>query len=284
MALMLSLTLLIGCGTPELAPARATAVVVVIEPSPTPLPTPTPTPTPLPTPTATPRPTVIPTATPRPTATPTTPRPTPTPPRAAPTPTATRPASGSYTSNFSSWGTSEVAEQYRRSFDTAAGEYRIALLKDDQYWSFYAPEGQTFADFVLEVEGRRVAGPDTTGYGLVFRRQPRGSNPNEVSARYIFSITTEGTFSLILVNPNGSDETLQPSIPSPAIRRGNEINRLSVTGRGDQITLAINGQAVGRTYRATVLNAGEIGVYVEAPPNANGVVVGFKDLRLTLPR
>ncbi len=231
-------------------------------------------------PTATP--TMAPATTPSPAITPTTtatPLPT-TPPTASPTVVPT--PAGGYAANFATWPTGDQGN-VRTRFDPAGGEYRVALLGRRDGRSLYAPGESRFDDFTLEVDARRVGGPEEDGYGLVFRRQPRG--PNDVTnARYIFYVTTNGFYRLYLVNANGTTQDIQPPTPSSAIRRGAAANHLTVTCRGNRITLAVNGQTLG-TYNATVTGAGEIGIVVAVPDDATragpGIDAAFSNLRLT---
>ncbi|HET8625772.1 MAG TPA: hypothetical protein VFL91_00020, partial [Thermomicrobiales bacterium] len=203
---LLALLLLAACGAPD----EKTALVAAVEPSPTATPLPT----------ATPRPTA--TATAPPTATrppaPTAPPPT----RALPSATATTAArptaapAGGYAADFSQWYVGETAGKYRTDYDKAADAYHLTIIENDYNVSVYAPEGRTFTNFVLEVDARRASGPDAGGYGLVFRRQPRGNN-DAASVRYIFYVQPEGHFGVYLVRPDGSEQTLQAPTPSAAI-------------------------------------------------------------------
>ncbi|HET8628105.1 MAG TPA: hypothetical protein VFL91_11825, partial [Thermomicrobiales bacterium] len=110
-------------------------------------------------------------------------------------------------------------------------------------------------------------------------RQPRGNN-DAASVRYIFYVQPEGHFGVYLVRPDGSEQTLQAPTPSAAIKVGSATNHLAVACQGDKITVSINGQAVG-TYTATVLNAGEIGLYASSPTNTGNLEAVFTNLRLT---
>ncbi len=272
---LLLLTLAItACGAPEgtaiaaLVPPTATATATATA---TPTPTPTPTVPPTPTPTATP--TRVPTRSPTATAT-VAPRPT--------TPVAVATTVGGYTSNWRSWESGEdTTNKLRRTYDAAQNEYRVAVLADDQEWSFFAPEGQKFQDFTLEVEGRKVDGDDSAGYGLVFRRQPRQGD--KASERYIFYVTAQGRFSLFQVTADGTSRTLRP-LDAPnqqgVIKVGDAPNRLQVTSRGNQIVLAINGTSVYTLNNATITQAGEIGIFAKTPAGVPSAEFAFKNLQL----
>jgi hypothetical protein len=267
LALLTLAPLLTSCGTPA-----GTAVAVLAEPTATP--------------TATPRPT----ATPTPTSTPSPPTPTPTPrpvtPTAPPTATAgTEPTAvstpvvtTSYTVNWSKWpqGTTQD-NSYRRSYDAAKNEYDVALIEDDLELSLFAPEELKFQDFVLEVDARRINGLDSIGYGLVFRRQPKGDN-DQASVRYIFYISPQGLWSLFLVNKDGTTKTIRDLNPSSSIKVSNATNHLTVTCQGTKITLAANGQTLDTIDNATLTSPGEIGVFVLSPVNDHSTEVAFKNL------
>ena len=270
-----------ACGAPT-----GTQVAALVPPTATPTATATATPTATPTPVP---PTA--TATVPPTATPTS-RPLPTPTRtvatatAVPIPRATTPAAavpaGSYRGDWRDWAMGEdTTNKLRRTYDAAQDEYRIAVLSEDQEWSFYAPEGQRFQNFVLEVEGRRIDGPDSVGYGLVFRRQPRQGD--QASERYIFYVTAQGRFTLYQVMADNTSRTLRPLDAAGAgvIKVGDTPNRLRVTARGNQVTLAINGTDVYTLNNATIAQAGEIGVFAKTPPGVDTAEFGFKDLQLS---
>ncbi|HET8627369.1 MAG TPA: serine/threonine-protein kinase, partial [Thermomicrobiales bacterium] len=109
-------------------------------------------------PTATP---VPPTATTMPpTATTVPPTPTPVPP--TPTPVLTT----AYRANFATWWSGSDAGQDQVAVDPATGEYRVKVLAANSGLWLPAPDAPAFGDFVLQVDARRVAGPDAGAYGL----------------------------------------------------------------------------------------------------------------------
>ena len=284
--LPLVLLLLSGCGTPA-----STAVASLVEPTATATPAPTATATPRPTATATLPPTATVTRVP-PTATTTTaPTPARTPPivpttRATVAPTGTRATTppGSYAADWSTWESGDdPAGQFRRTYQRARDEYRVTVLEEDQEWSFFAPEGQTFQDFTLEVEANRVSGSDTIGYGLVFRRQARKEGA-AASERYVFYVTPQGRYSLFQVNADKTRRTLRPleapGIPS-VIAVGDGTNRLRVTCQGTKSVLAINGVEVFTLNNATITQGGEIGIFAQTPAGVADMTVAFRRLALT---
>lgn len=271
---------LIACG----GPAPTPTLPATVQPSATTLPAATATGTTMPiaiAPTATI--TSPPTATiPAPTAIVPVPTSTGAPPAATGTPAAIL-----YAAAFATWFTGIETDPlpFRASYDPASGEYRLALTDPARGYIYYryAPEGRGFADFRLDVEARRVAGPTNGGsYGVVFRARPSTSGDRAV-AQYNFYVTADGTFALILLPPTGPATTVVPRTPSPAIGTGEATNRLTVICRGDTITLAINDQTVG-TFEATLQGMGAVGLYVANPANPVGAVgmeAAFRNLRVT---
>lgn len=274
------LLILVACGGTAPAPLST----ITVQPAATATPATSPTSTTVPTATALPA-----TAISRPTATVpvqtvTTPIPTLT--NALPVATRT-PATILYAADFATWfvGAETDPLPFRAGYDPASGEYRLALTDAARGYIYYryAPEGRGFADFRLDIEARRVAGPTNGGtYGVVFRARPAASGDRAV-AQYNFYITADGTFALNLLPPVGPVTNVVPRTASPAINAGEATNRLTVICRGNRITLAINDQTVG-TYEAALQGEGAIGLYIANPANPSGPVgmeVAFKNLRVS---
>lgn len=95
-------------------------------------------------------------------------------------------------------------------------------------------------------------------------------------ARYALVILPSGSFSFDIVTADGQEQVLHSRSPSPAIRTGGAVIRLTVRCDGATITLAINDQVVA-THDGAALRAGEIGLIVTGP----GAEVAFHDLRVT---
>lgn len=243
------------------------------------------------------------TATPLPTGTPIVPG-------TAPTATATMPASATvsarpagtasattrtatstaalYVADFATWFTGEKSAPVpiRASYDPAAREYHLAIASADTYFSYYGylPKRSRFADFRLDVDVRRVAGPANGGdYGILFRAQPQAAG-DATNARYILLLQPqEGYFALNLINATGPATNIAPRTTTPTINRDGATNHLTVICQGGTISLAINNQSVG-TFPATLLTAGEIGLLVENPRDpagSAGMEAAFSNLRIT---
>lgn len=198
---------------------------------------------------------------------------------------ASTPVAPIYTADFATWfsGTESAPFPFRAGFESASGEYRLALTDARRGYVYYrsVPDGRTFGDFRLDIDARRVAGPDNGVYGVVFRIQPPVAGASTFE-RYNFTVTPEGFYSLNLIKTDGTATIVAPRAASPAINKEDAVNRLTVIARGTQITLAINGQTIG-TFSGPVAGPGGVGVYVGNPPNSAapvGMEAGFSNLRI----
>ncbi len=200
---------------------------------------------------------------------------------------AATPVSALYVADFATWfiGEEPAPVPFRTTFNPASAEYHLAITSARQYFSYYryAPEGRGFADFQLDVDVRWVTGPDTGGsYGVVFRAQ-RQAPSDQTSARYALFINADRTFSITLVNADGTSVAIAPKTASAAIGENGKPQHLTVICKGTTLSLAINGQAVG-TYPALLTTEGAIGVIVANPRDPSGptgIEVAFGNLRLT---
>jgi hypothetical protein len=169
-----------------------------------------------------------------------------------------------YRADFANWFSGQEGGEFplRASLDPASGEYRLALVGPQRGYGNYRtiPDERRFADFQLDIDLRKVAGPDNAVYGVVFRVQPALPGARTYQ-RYSFVVTGSGTYSVTLVNPDGPATVIAPRTASPAIARGNENNHLTVVCRATQITVAVNGETMG-TFTGPVVSAGTVGLYI----------------------
>ena len=169
-----------------------------------------------------------------------------------------------YRADFANWFSGEEGGGFplRAALDPATGEYRLALVGPQRGYGNYRtiPDERRFADFQLDVDLRKVAGPDNAVYGVVFRVQPALPGARTYQ-RYSFVVASSGTYSVTLVNPDGPATVIAPRTASPVIARGNESNHLTVVCRASQITVVVNGETMG-TFTGPVVSAGTVGLYI----------------------
>jgi hypothetical protein len=116
----------------------------------------------------------------------------------------------------------------------ADGQYFIFVKAQEyNYWSM---AGETFQDFVIEVETTQLDGPDNNDYGIILRYQDDANF-------YSFEISGDGyyTFNKLV------DDELFDIIPwqeNRAIKQGNSHNTLRVEAVGPNFTFYINNELV----------------------------------------
>lgn len=205
----------------------------------------------------------------------------------APQPTATpTPNSAVYKADFANWDSGVKGAPYpaRLSYDAATHEYLIALTEATRAYAYqvYSPDPQKFADFQLDVDARRVAGPVNGSYGVLFRIQPRSANDKANADVALLVHPDEQYFALNLLMADGTGKNISKG-NTAAISKGDATNHLTVVCQGDSVTVAINGHPVG-SYSTTLLTAGAVGLVVSSPPNPSGPVgtqAAFANLRIS---
>jgi hypothetical protein len=138
---------------------------------------------------------------------------------------------------------------------------------NQQYWpQNLAP----VSDQSLTVDARRVSGPVSAFYGLMFRRDAAGSF-------YLFQVRDDQLFSVSLYQNQWislSDWTRSDAI------RPNQPNRLNVTAIGSHFTFAINNQPLGYIDDSR-LSSGAPGVFFNMDPGQ--AVFEFSNFELRTP-
>ncbi len=166
--------------------------------------------------------------------------------------------------DFGDWPVGPTGGPYpaARDFAPADGSYQVALTdqRKGYYVTFYAPSPQ-YSDLALDVDARRVAGPDDTAAGLVARVTSYGP-PLIGDASYVFLVRADGAATLFFDAPDGERHVLLPPTTFAAIHRGDAPNHLRLVCRGATITIAVNGTTLG-TYPTEAAWPGRFGVATE---------------------
>jgi hypothetical protein len=156
------------------------------------------------------------------------------------------------------------------------GDQLVIGVNNAQTVQYATLDGETFADFVLEVDATFAEGNPANSYGVLFRI----SGPNQF---YRFEVTGAGFFAVERHDGEGSWTRLTDGWQEAgAINQGlGATNRLRVAAVGESLTFAINGQEVaafsdaGYYHGSVALDAGTF-----ARP---GVRVIFDDLIVLRP-
>jgi len=148
------------------------------------------------------------------------------------------------------------------------GEYYV-LVKRPNLVSWGYP-GRTFTDFRLEVDARKVGGPDNNQFGVIVRRR---DNDNF----YMFVIASNGYYGA-WKRVNGEWETLMAWNASPHINQGQSTNRLTVMAQGPNFSFHVNGEHLVDVTDASFAG-GDIGLVAGAYDEV-GVRIHFDNLKV----
>lgn len=161
--------------------------------------------------------------------------------------------------------------------DYVDGQYQVAVAAaDTEAWGL---AGLDLNDMQIEVAAARAAGPLDNAYGVLCRFTRAGSLNNF----YFFQISSDGYYAVgkvikdavTYLNPAGGFEPLAALQPDPAP------NTLTATCRGDQLTFAVNGQAVG-VFTDRDLTHGDIGL-LAGTYTEGGVQILFDNVSVRQP-
>ena len=136
--------------------------------------------------------------------------------------------------------------------DIVGGKYKWTLSANQPLVSREIPNVGTASDYLVGVEGRRVSGPNTCGYGVSLRDDYHSLYLLVVNGDQTWRFGRADTYAPLTALAQGS---------SPAIRR-DEANRVQVVARGGAYTLFVNGEFVGEV-RDAALEGKSIGIGVE---------------------
>jgi hypothetical protein len=206
---------------------------------------------------------------------------------ATPTVSASPPSASNalYVADFHTWFTGEVGGQYplRASVDPTTGEYRLALTDPQGGYVNYrtAPEDQTFKDFKLDVDLRRVAGSDKGFYGVVLRVQAALPRARTIE-RYLVTISADGFLTFNHIAADGTVTRVAPRTELPEIAKGNASNHLTIVCKGEDFTVSVNGKVLG-PFRGPLATGGTVGVYLGTTPGAtpNDLEVAFSNFTIS---
>ena len=176
-----------------------------------------------------------------------------------------------FSSSFSGWYT-KVEELGVT--DYADGEFRIYINEPSTIrWS--NPD-RTFGDVVIDVDARKVGGPDDNGFGVICRYLD-GNN------FYYFAVSSDGYYviSKYVDNEYTTLGTGQYE-PSEVIKTGDgSINQIHAECVGNRLQLAVNGQVLA-DFRDDSLTSGDVGLFASSYDEL-GVDIYFDNYRVTAP-
>ena len=118
----------------------------------------------------------------------------------------------------------------------------VITVHDPDYiaWSYAS---QYYADFVVEVEAAKSAGPNDGVYGVLFRCV-------DTINYYAFVVNATGSY-LVAVRVNNEWVNLIPLTKNSAIKSGTATNKLAVVAQGDYFSFYANGVLLNEVVDST---------------------------------
>lgn len=159
------------------------------------------------------------------------------------------------------------------SSDYVDGAYRIEVKqKNFEAWSV---PGLEFSDVIIDVEVKKIAGPDNNVFGVICRY----NKPNNF---YFFLISSDG-FAGIGVYHDGERALLsgENMLPANSINTGASSNNLHVECIGEDLLLFVNDVKVYEV-KSTELQSGDVGV-IAGTYETSGVEIEFDDFSVKNP-
>ena len=172
--------------------------------------------------------------------------------------------------NFSS--TSSGFEEWDQ-FDSVGayedGTYTIEVLVPNMfYWS---NTGDSYSDFVVDVDTVKRGGSDDNHFGLVLRYQDSDNF-------YMFNVSSDGMYSFGYYEDDEWTAIVKWTDSSVINQGDNSRNHLTVEAVGDTFTLMVNGEVL-EIVHDTTFSSGDIGMYAGSIDDP-GTKIAFDNLAI----
>ncbi len=178
----------------------------------------------------------------------------------------------SFSDNFDSPGDWRTISDADVEIDYADGGLSIQLnVINLAVWTV---AGRKFKDGAVSVSARPVAGPDDNAYGLVVRHV-------DDQNFYRFEISGDGYFAIQVPQGAFGWEPLVDWTESPAIKQGQESNRLKVECQGASMVFYVNDAELAR-IEDDRYSEGDVGL-IAGTFYTPGTRVLFDDFQIELP-
>lgn len=157
--------------------------------------------------------------------------------------------------------------------DYLNGVYRIDIEQPNfEAWSV---PGFDFSDVLIDVQAKKIAGPDNNVFGLICRY----TKPNNF---YFFLISSDGYAGIgLYLDGERSLLTGEHMMPAEMIAIGGSENHLQAECVGDQLKLYVNDELVYEV-QSTALPSGDVGL-IAGTYDVPGVTIDFDDFRVRNP-
>lgn len=158
--------------------------------------------------------------------------------------------------------------------DYTDGGYRIFVNKPN--WYFWSNPNLQFTDVVIDVDARKLAGPDENDFGVICRYK------NEQNF-YFFTVGNDGFYGVSKVI-NGEESLIgmdRMQFNDTAIKLGSDSNHLTAECVGNRLTLTVNGTVLADVTDSD-LTSGDVGL-IAGSYDAPGVDILFDNFVVTRP-
>jgi hypothetical protein len=182
------------------------------------------------------------------------------------------PFQDSFDNPRSGWG-EDQRDEFERGYEN--DEYFIELYTPD--WFAWARSGKQLDDVSVETNVYLASGAPDGHFGVLCRYV-------NADNFYYFAISADGYYAIFsrvdgemgILTGNGSG-----MIPSPAIKTGGEVNRITAVCRGNELSFSVNGQLLD-TVTDRDHARGDVGLGAGSGP-AGSALVRFDDFSMTAP-
>jgi hypothetical protein len=158
--------------------------------------------------------------------------------------------------------------------DYQDGGYRILVNKSN--WYFWSNPGLQFTDVVIDVDARKIAGPDENDFGVICRYKDEQNF-------YFFTVGNDGYYGISKII-NGEEVLVgmdQMQFNDSAIKLQGAANHLTAECVGDRLTLTVNGTVLA-DVKDTDLTSGDVGL-LAGTYDTTGVDILFDNFVVTRP-
>jgi len=145
----------------------------------------------------------------------------------------------------------------------ASGGYFFEITKPN--WFVWTTSAKEFGDTRIEIDARHASGSNDSHTGIICRLDDAG-------AFYYLAVSPDGYYGIFRRLDSGSLEAINEAramVHSPAIKTGNESNRIEAVCEDNQLSLSANGELLETVIDGT-LRKGRVGF--GAGSGANGTV------------
>lgn len=169
----------------------------------------------------------------------------------------------SFTNNNTGWDLTSLAGK----FSVKVGGGSMVLEDDNNKLLPELLPGKSFTDFRLYVDATLTKGDPNNGYGVMIRETSiQGGN---LGSFYCFELYGDGSYAIFkgTLDATGRSKrnTVQTYMVNNAIAKAGNINHITVTAKGPNMTLIINGVRI-YTYTDNSYKGGNIALFVSNVP------------------